>query len=554
MNYPFISYQVTLFVQSSALSFGSTSFGSLPSYSTSGFDFGLSGGGFGSNLGGLSLPSIGDFSSLSPHGSSSGQSGKPYIPPVSRVLEEGVNAFLPAGAKKYDKKIATAILKEPLSGPPPKLEPILTRPHPSRNAFDAIKQVASNPLQSAFTATIDDPSFSPLPFPTPKPSLREETEKLSKQVKEDLRNIERQFTTSQKQTKAIYESIDNVPKEFNSNKHTDIPENDRINSSPYEEDLRNEQKTKLLGNQNHVSHQNAHSGENLSPLFQSRKDISGSDLQSYNRPISSQSKNTQHTHSFPSHGDPAHPRHLLSHQNKEDSASKSSIISSKIIPNHVSSASSTHYDRDGSDTFSKPKLVDDIFMNPASQKPQLQPTVSQENQHRENIEPLSALAQPIFPKTRRPGSPSIFEHKPVVDSEHYSQDFSKDISKYSKDQENFHFKPTQKSVKLDTNYAPGHLSQSSDDTYAINSEVNPFSSSKSTREVSNLSLISPNPPHVGEDVKPVLDVSHTIKEGFKGVSSRNQRSEFFTIPVLTSIDHFKQKNSHEGLDIDTESS
>ncbi|KAG7170018.1 MAGE-like protein 2-like 3, partial [Homarus americanus] len=72
-------------------------------------------------------------------------------------------------------------------------------------APDVSRQPATNPYHSAFKATFNDPSFSPLPFPKD-----ERLKLLEKEVRRDLDIDDKQLTPEQRTTKAIYESISGI--------------------------------------------------------------------------------------------------------------------------------------------------------------------------------------------------------------------------------------------------------------------------------------------------------------------------------------------------------
>ncbi|XP_018020091.1 uncharacterized protein LOC108676520 isoform X2 [Hyalella azteca] len=174
-------------------------FGGHPDYADGGnLNFGhLNRGSFLPNFG---FPDFGNFPRFGSPGAQSQE--RPYIPPVSKVLKEGINAFLPAGAQKYSNPGIS------VPSQPTPLEPILKTPG-SQNQFDALRQVAVNPLQTAFSAAIKDPSLSPLPFPERKNS-KEQTAELTRRVEQDLLAVEKTFTPEEKKTKAVYDKIEGI--------------------------------------------------------------------------------------------------------------------------------------------------------------------------------------------------------------------------------------------------------------------------------------------------------------------------------------------------------
>ena len=209
-----LGYPVTSFGSSSSfgglsgLSFPRLSLGGVGTYDPSGRPSYANGGQIGyspvgsSLLPGFPFPNFGSFPQFGNVGGHTPQT-RPYIPPVSKVLKEGINAFLPAGTKKYKVDIEST-----LPTAPPKLKPIIPITG-NTNTFDAIRQVASNPLQSSFTASINDPSYSPLPFPKQKQG-EQKSKDLVEKVKYDFSEVEKQLTPAELRTKSVYESIEGI--------------------------------------------------------------------------------------------------------------------------------------------------------------------------------------------------------------------------------------------------------------------------------------------------------------------------------------------------------
>ncbi|XP_069998563.1 serine/arginine repetitive matrix protein 2-like [Penaeus vannamei] len=157
----------------------------LPFAASGGLGGSLGGLSFGGGLGGFGSGSLGLTSqgssvsglSLGGLGGGAGGLGAPRIPSVATVLKEGPDAFVAAGAA------------------------------PKGNRFDVLRQLASNPYQSAFKASIGDPSLSPLPLPKdPEAKFQQ----LAKEVSKDLEAGDSSLTSQQQTTKAIYESIEGV--------------------------------------------------------------------------------------------------------------------------------------------------------------------------------------------------------------------------------------------------------------------------------------------------------------------------------------------------------
>ncbi|XP_042875412.1 uncharacterized protein LOC122255440 [Penaeus japonicus] len=78
---------------------------------------------------------------------------------------------------------------------------------PKSNRFDVLRQLASNPYQSAFEASIGDPSLSPLPLPQDKEA---KFERLAEEVSKDLEAGDSSLSSQQQEAKAIYESIEGI--------------------------------------------------------------------------------------------------------------------------------------------------------------------------------------------------------------------------------------------------------------------------------------------------------------------------------------------------------
>ena len=186
---------------------GTSGLSSLPSYANGGslgYNFQ---GSQAATLPGFGFPNFGSFPQFGNINGNNGQSNA-YIPPVSKVLKEGLNAFLPAGAKKYSIDKAHPPESELVPISPPELAPILTSIN-NENAFDAIRQIGTNPLQASFSASIDDPSYSPLSFPSVK-SGDQKSKELVQKINYDFSEVEKHLTPSEKETKKLYESIEGI--------------------------------------------------------------------------------------------------------------------------------------------------------------------------------------------------------------------------------------------------------------------------------------------------------------------------------------------------------